>query len=102
MRFCKYVQTKPKACASLRGVSFEAIAESLREAIANAIPDADIDVSIGTPGHYSLVVTSEVFAGKRLLDQQRLVYQAIASLMHGNQAPVHAIDSLRTIERKSA
>ncbi|MFZ6184907.1 hypothetical protein [Nannocystis pusilla] len=29
--------------------------------------------------------------------QQRLVYGAIAHLMAGDMAPVHAVDSLRTI-----
>jgi stress-induced morphogen len=41
-------------------------------------------------------VTSPVFAGKSMLESQRLVYGAIAHLMAGDQAPVHAIDSLKT------
>jgi len=73
----------------------EVIAQ-LRAAIAAAIPDADALVS-GGGGHYTLVVTSAAFAGKSMLDSQRLVYGAIAHLMRGDDAPVHAVDSLRTL-----
>ena len=77
-------------------VMSEEIAESLRSAIVGAIPDAMVEVTIGSPGHYSLDVTSAAFEGKRLVDKQRLVYSAIASLMAGDPAPVHAIDTLKT------
>lgn len=70
--------------------------ESLHAAIAAAIPDAKIAVTPGSGGHFSLEVVSPVFAGKSLLESQRLVYSAIAPLMKGDGAPVHAIDSLKT------
>jgi acid stress-induced BolA-like protein IbaG/YrbA len=41
-------------------------------------------------------VTSPVFAGKGMLESQRLVYGAIAHLMKGDMAPVHAVDSMKT------
>ncbi len=41
-------------------------------------------------------VTSPVFAGKSMLESQRMVYGAIADLMKGDRAPVHAVDSLKT------
>ena len=47
-------------------------------------------------GHFTLDVTSAAFAGKSMLESHRLVYGAIAHLMNGNLAPVHAIDSLKT------
>ncbi len=37
-----------------------------------------------------------MFAGKGMLDSQRLVYGAIAHMMKGDRAPVHAVDSLKT------
>jgi acid stress-induced BolA-like protein IbaG/YrbA len=37
-----------------------------------------------------------VFAGKNMLESQRLVYSAITHLMAGDMAPVHAVDSLKT------
>ena len=39
---------------------------------------------------------SPVFAGKNMLESQRMVYGAIADLMKGDRAPVHAVDSLKT------
>ena len=79
-------------------MSAEDIAKQLHEAIATKLPDARIEVSIGSPGHYSLHVSSAEFAGKRAVAKQRLVYSAIAHLMGGDDAPVHAIDRLTTSE----
>jgi stress-induced morphogen len=70
------------------------IVTSLKESIEKAIPGAVVRVDVGSPGHYSLAVTSTVFEGKTTLQRHRLVMSAIAPLMAGNSAPVHAIDSL--------
>lgn len=74
----------------------EQIAKQLHEAIAAKLPNATIEVTIGTPGHYTLDVTSGEFEGKNLLAKQRLVLSAISHLMGGDDAPVHAIDKLHT------
>jgi acid stress-induced BolA-like protein IbaG/YrbA len=71
------------------------VTEALAQAITRAIPDAQIEVN-GTGGHYTLEVTSGVFAGKGMLESQRLVYSAITHLMSGANPPVHAVDSLKT------
>lgn len=71
------------------------VTDAIREAISAAITGADVVVS-GGGGHYSIEVTSPVFAGKSRVESQRLVYSAIAHLMRGDMAPVHAVDSLRT------
>ena len=68
---------------------------TIRRAIKQALPDAHADVT-GGGGHFSLDVTSNTFAGKGVLERQRLVYAAIAHLMKGDTAPVHAVDSLKT------
>jgi acid stress-induced BolA-like protein IbaG/YrbA len=68
---------------------------AIRDAIGAKIPGAHVEVS-GGGGHYSIAVTSPQFAGKSMLESQRLVYSAITHLMSGNQPPVHAVDSLRT------
>jgi acid stress-induced BolA-like protein IbaG/YrbA len=70
--------------------------DAIRRAILEKIPDANIDVSAGSGGHFEIRVVSPVFAGKGMLEQQRLVYGAIAHLMKGDAAPVHAIDKLTT------
>ena len=66
----------------------------LKEAIENAIPEAEVEVLTGGAGHFELRVTAAAFAGKTRVAQQRLVYSAIAHLMSGETAPVHAIDKM--------
>jgi acid stress-induced BolA-like protein IbaG/YrbA len=73
------------------------ISNQLERAIVGALADAVVQVSAASPGHFSLVVTSAAFAGKSRLARQKLVYQAIAPLMQGGSAPVHAVDSLKTL-----
>jgi len=71
------------------------VPDALRKAILAKIADAEITVE-GGGGHYTIAVVSPVFRGKSLLESQRLVYGAIAHLMAGDRAPVHAVDSLKT------
>ena len=71
-------------------------AERIREAVAEALPDAVIEVT-GEGSHFSLRVESAAFAGQNRLGRQRLVLRAIAPLMKGDAAPVHAIDRLETV-----
>jgi acid stress-induced BolA-like protein IbaG/YrbA len=71
------------------------VTDALAEAITKAIPDAKVEVN-GGGGHFTIEVTSAVFAGKGMLESQRLVYSAITHLMSGANPPVHAVDSLKT------
>ena len=71
------------------------VIDALREAIERQVPDSRAEVN-GGGGHYTIEVTSPAFAGKNMLQSQRLVYSAIADLMKGDRAPVHAVDSLKT------
>ena len=73
----------------------EVIAE-IREAIEGVLEDADVHVS-GAGGHFEIRVVSAAFAGKNTLGKQRLVYSAIAHLMKGDNAPLHAVDRLETL-----
>ncbi len=73
------------------------VAQQMRDAIEEAIPGAEVAVTPATPGHFEVRVTSGVFEGKGRVAQQQLVYAAIAPLMRGNAAPVHAIDRLETL-----
>jgi len=73
------------------------IPDAIAEAIRGALEGASVEVT-GGGGHYSIVVTSAAFEGKGMLESQRLVYSAIAHLMKGDGAPVHAVDSLRTLK----
>jgi acid stress-induced BolA-like protein IbaG/YrbA len=71
------------------------VVDALQEAIESQIPDSRAAVT-GGGGHFSIEVTSSVFDGKGMLESQRIVYGAIAHLMKGDRAPVHAVDSLKT------
>ena len=71
------------------------VIDALREVIERQIPDSQVGVN-GGGGHFNIEVTSPVFAGKNILESQRMVYGAIADLMKGDGAPVHAVDSLKT------
>lgn len=71
------------------------ITEAAKKAIEEKIPGAAVEVT-GEGGHFNIVVTSAEFAGKSMLESQRLVYGAITHLMKGDDAPIHAVDSLKT------
>lgn len=72
---------------------------SVPEAIERAVKEKMVDAVVsvrGGGGHYEIDVASQAFAGKSTLEKHRLVLTAIAHLMQGNDAPVHAVDSIRT------
>jgi acid stress-induced BolA-like protein IbaG/YrbA len=75
----------------------DALVREMREAIETAIPGAAVEVSATGPGHFEIRVVSETFAGRSRVAQQQAVYAAIARLMKGDGAPVHAIDHLETL-----
>jgi acid stress-induced BolA-like protein IbaG/YrbA len=68
----------------------------IQNAIAQSLPGAAVHVSAGSPGHFNISVAAEEFRGKTRLACQRLVYKAIAPMMQGDRAPVHAVDQLET------
>jgi acid stress-induced BolA-like protein IbaG/YrbA len=67
----------------------------LEKALASALPGAQIQISAGSGGHFSIAVVSALFEGKSSLQKQRMVLSPIAHLMKGEGAPVHAIDSIK-------
>lgn len=75
----------------------ENIITIIKERIEEVLPESIVSVFTGSPGHYNIEVISKIFEGKTLLAQQRLVYSAITDLMKGHKAPVHAIDSMKTM-----
>lgn len=68
--------------------------EQIKAKILEAIPDALVTVS-GGGGHFTIEVVSVAFEGKNTLQRQRMVYNAIWDLMAGDNAPLHAVDSLQ-------
>lgn len=71
------------------------VTEAVRKAIEAAIEGSKAEVT-GGGGHYNISVTSPAFAGKNMVQSHRMVLGAIAHLMAGDTAPVHAVDSLKT------
>jgi acid stress-induced BolA-like protein IbaG/YrbA len=71
------------------------VEDAIRSAVQRRMPDAVVEVA-GGGGHYTIAVVSTAFAGKSMLEQQRLVLSAIKHLIDGERPPVHAVDSLTT------
>jgi len=69
------------------------IEDAITSSILARMPDASVNVS-GGGGHWRIGVVSTAFAGKSLLEQQRLVLGAIKHLINGANPPVHAVDEL--------
>ncbi len=66
----------------------------LKQAIEATIEGAEVEVKAGGAGHFEVRVKAAQFAGQSRVAQQRSVYAAIAHLMKGETAPVHAIDKM--------
>lgn len=77
--------------------SEQEVADAIKSSVEQAIPGSEVEVTIGGGAHYSIRAVSAAFEGKGLLDKQRMVYSAIAHLLDGNPAPVHAIDKVETL-----
>ncbi len=73
-------------------------AQQLREAIEGALDCERVEITSGSPGHFSICVVSQTFTGLNRVKQQQSVYAAIKDLMAGDQAPVHAIDRLECLK----
>ena len=71
------------------------VEDAITAAVKQRIPDAQVAVA-GGGGHYRIDVVSAAFAGKSMLENQRLVLSAIKHLINGERPPVHAVDSLTT------
>jgi acid stress-induced BolA-like protein IbaG/YrbA len=71
------------------------IEEAIRTSVQAKMPDAVVEVA-GGGGHYTIAVVSSAFAGKSMLESQRLVLSAIKHLINGDRPPVHAVDKLTT------
>lgn len=71
------------------------VRQAIKSAVEQAIAGCTCEVS-GGGGHWEIVATSSAFAGQSLLNKQRMVLNAIAHLMKGDDAPVHAVDKIET------
>ncbi|HEX5129758.1 MAG TPA: BolA/IbaG family iron-sulfur metabolism protein [Usitatibacter sp.] len=67
--------------------------DSIAASIRAGLDCTHLDVR-GDGAHFEAVVVSPAFAGLPRVRQHQLVYAAIAPLLAGDAAPVHAIDRL--------
>ena len=71
--------------------------EDLTNRIASAIEGAAVEITAAGPGHFEIRVVAQAFADLGRVKKQQLVYAAIAELMSGPNAPVHAIDKMECL-----
>jgi acid stress-induced BolA-like protein IbaG/YrbA len=70
--------------------------DAIREAIATSLAATEVDVRGGDGGHFEIAVVASAFEGKSTLERHRMVLNAIKELMAGPNAPVHAVDTIKT------
>ena len=65
--------------------------DEIKSLVKNAIPDAEVQVQDMTGGgdHFHISVVSSVFQGKILIDQHRLVQQALQPALEDGR--IHAV-----------
>jgi len=66
--------------------------DTLTEYIRLAMPDATVTMTdrTGTMDHLKVVVVSEAFRGKNLLDRHRMIYQALDAPLRDGR--IHALE----------
>ena len=66
--------------------------ETLTDYIRRAMPDAMVTMTdrTGTMDHLKVIVVSDAFHGKNLLDRHRLIYQALDAPMKDGR--IHALE----------
>ena len=96
---CRATERGPSVALQIVGAGPppEEIAEKIEGSITSAIPDAEVIVRLGTPGHFEIRVVSSVFEGKTRVQQQQTVYRAINHLLLGKNPPVHAVDRMECL-----
>ncbi len=66
--------------------------DTLTEYIRRSMPDATVTMTdrTGTMDHLQVVVVSDAFRGKNLLDRHRMIYQALDAPMKDGR--IHALE----------
>jgi stress-induced morphogen len=67
-------------------------AETLTQYIRRAMPDAEVKMTdrTGTMDHLKVIVVSDIFRDKNLLDRHRMIYQALDEPMKDGR--IHALE----------
>lgn len=68
-------------------------ASKIESLLKDAFPGAKIEIQdlAGDDNHFAATIVAEEFRGKNRVQQQRMVNQALKSLLEGPNAPLHAL-----------
>ncbi len=68
-------------------------ASQIEHLIRDAFPGAQVEIRdlAGDNNHYAANIVAEEFRGKNRVQQQRMVNQALRSILEGPDAPLHAL-----------
>ena len=68
-------------------------ATEIERLIRDALPGATVEIRdlAGDNNHFAATVVAEKFRGKNRVQQQRMVNQALKSILEGPNAPLHAL-----------
>ena len=68
-------------------------ASEIERLLREAFPGATVEIRdlAGDGNHYAATVVAEEFRGKNRVQQQRMVNQALRSILEGQNAPLHAL-----------
>ena len=68
-------------------------ANEIERLIHDAFPEAEIEITdtVGDKNHYAARIVAPEFRGKTRVQQQRMVNKALAPILDGPAAPLHAI-----------
>lgn len=68
-------------------------AHEIERLIRDAFPKAEVEIqdTVGDRNHYAARVVAPEFRGKTRVQQQRMVNKALAPLLDGQNAPLHAL-----------
>jgi len=68
-------------------------AAEIERLILESFPGATVEIRdlAGDGNHYAASVVAEEFRGKNRVQQQRMVNEALRSILHGESAPLHAL-----------
>lgn len=76
-------------------------ADSIAQLIRKGLPDAEVQVQSDDNTHFSAVIVTDVFAGKRTLQRHQLVYAALGALM-GREIHALTMQTFTVAERQAA
>ncbi|HVY22986.1 MAG TPA: BolA/IbaG family iron-sulfur metabolism protein [Steroidobacteraceae bacterium] len=72
----------------------------IEQLIKTALPEAQVKVQSGDNTHFSALIVSDAFTGKRTLQRHQLVYAALGSRM-GHEIHALTMQTLTTAEAQS-